>query len=279
MTSITTAETEAGSTPWQLQMFSKSLKKQQKVKLLLELLGPLRGLRSLLITNGDNNGAMNYHFRAAGGDWTWGEVEGDRVPEMSAFLGDPVHRVEPTAFPFETGSFDCVVVIDVHEHLTDFEPLNGEIARVVAPGGLTVVTTPNGNPYLPVAMLKRIIGMGPAKYGHAVQGYDRRQLGAMMKGQGLTLERWGGYSKFFTELVELAINFAYVKILSRRKKGPAVAEGEIAPSSGEQLIAVQKTYRRYALVYPLVRAFSSLDVLIPGRGGYAVAVAARKPRS
>jgi hypothetical protein len=33
----------------------------------------------------------------------------------------------------------------------------------------------------------------------------------------------------------------------------------------------------YSLIYPLVRTFSALDVLIPGRSGYAVAVAARKP--
>ena len=68
-----------------------------------------------------------------------------------------------------------------------------------------------------------------------------------------------------------------MKILSRKKKGPVVAEGTIAPSSEKQLRAVQKTYRMYSIIYPLVRAFASLDVLIPLQGGYAVAVAARRP--
>jgi hypothetical protein len=39
---------------------------------------------------------------------------------------------------------------------------------------------------------------------------------------------------------------------------------------------VERTYLLYAMIYPFVRAFSSLDALVPGRGGYAVAVTARK---
>jgi hypothetical protein len=77
-------------------------------------------------------------------------------------------------------------------------------------------------------------------------------------------------------LAEFAINFGYVKILARRKKGPRVETGTIAPASADQLRAVERTYRMYAMIYPFVRAFSSLDTLVPGRGGYAVAVTARK---
>jgi hypothetical protein len=94
----------------------------------------------------------------------------------------------------------------------------------------------------------------------------------------LTPERRGAYSRFFTELAEFAINFGYVKILARRKKGPPVQTGTIAPGSADQLRAVERTYRMYAMIYPFVRAFSSLDWLVPGRGGYAVAVTARKAR-
>ena len=264
------------STPWQLQMFSKSLKKQQKVQMLLDLLGPLTTERCLLLTNGDNNGAMNHHFRAAGGRWTWAEIEAHTIPEMSRFLGEPVSHAQPDRVPFADASFDRVVVIDAHEHLDDVGPLNREIARVLAPEGVTIVTVPNGDTRLPVALLKRAIGMGPAAYGHVVQGYRVDELRRMLSEVGLAPERTGAYAKFFTELAELVINFGYVKILSRRKRGPAVAEGTIAPSSEAQLRAVEKTYRMYAMVYPFIRAFAALDVLVPGRGGYAVAVAARK---
>ena len=51
--------------PWQLQMYRKSLKKRQKVDLLMRLMGQPHGARCLLISGHDNNGAMNHEFRAA----------------------------------------------------------------------------------------------------------------------------------------------------------------------------------------------------------------------
>jgi hypothetical protein len=118
--------------------------------------------------------------------------------------------------------------------------------------------------------------MHPEHYGHVVQGYTADQLERMLREVNLTPVRRGAYSRFFTELAEFAINFGYVKILARRRKGPPVPAGTIAPASAEQLRAVERTYRLYAMIYPFVRAFSSLDAMVPGRGGYAVAVTARK---
>jgi SAM-dependent methyltransferase len=263
--------------PWQLRMFERSLKKQQKVRLLLRMIGSATDERCLLLTCGDNNGAMNYKFREAGGRWTWADVEEDAIPEIAALLGEPVRHADPAALPFAAGTFDRVVVIDVHEHLADVAPLNRELARIVAPGGLVVVTTPNGATHLPVAVLKRWLGMRPAQYGHVVQGYTASQLEAQLDGAGLHPESRGAYSRFFTELVEFAINFAYVKLLSRRE-GTQSDSGHIAPTTSGELKSVGKSYRLYSTIYPIIRTVSALDVLIPGRGGYAVAVAARKPR-
>lgn len=267
----------ASPDPWQLRMYRKSLKKRQKVAMIAEMLGPLSDEWCLLITGGDNNGAINHALRDLGGRWAWAEMEHDGIPAMEAFLGESVHAADAEALPFPDALFDRVVVIDVHEHLARTDPLNEEIARVLAPGGLAIVTTPNGDERLPVARLKRLVGMRPEEYGHVVQGYTPSQLGTMMRGAGLEVVGRGAYSRFFTEFAELAINFVYVKVLARRKRHPQVREGTIAPSSEEQLRAVEKTYRAYAAVYPAVRAFSALDALIPGSGGYAVAVAARKP--
>jgi SAM-dependent methyltransferase len=257
-------------------MFRRTLKKRQKVELLLRLLGPLDDARCLLVTCGDNNGAMNYALRAAGGQWTWSDVEEGMIPTMTALLGEPVHHVTPAHLPFRDASFDRVVVIDTHEHLSDVAPLNRELARVAAPDGVVVVTTPNGDPRLPVAVLKRWIGMGPEQYGHVVQGFRREELEGMLVAVGLRPERHGAYARFFTELIELVINFTYLKVLAKgstRRDGPA----PIVPGTEGELRAVAKFYRLYSLAYPLVRAFAALDHLLLGRGGYAVAVTARKP--
>ena len=61
--------------PWQLQMFSKSLKKQQKLAALLKVMGDFEGQKGLLITCGDNNGAMNWHIKHHGGEWHWADAE------------------------------------------------------------------------------------------------------------------------------------------------------------------------------------------------------------
>ena len=264
--------------PWQLQMYRKSLKKRQKVELLMRLMGPVRQERCLLISGHDNNGAMNHQFRAAGGQWSWGQVYPQGIGEMAEFLGDPVAHVDIERFPFADAAFDVVIVIDVHEHFRETRGLNSEIARVLAPGGMAIITTPNGDTRLPVAALKRVIGMGPQAYGHVVQGYRTRELEEMLRGVGMTPVGQGGYARFFTELAELVINFAYVKVLAKKKAHPPAMEGTIAPTSKRELEAVRKEYRMYSLIYPFMYAFSLLDRLIPGRGGYAVAVAARKPR-
>lgn len=276
MNTPTTDMPGADGEPWQLQMYNKSLKKRQKVELLMKLMGPVGNRRALLISGHDNNGAMNYCFRAAGGSWSWGQVYEDGIAEMAEFLGNPVAHVDINHFPFPDNAFDVVIIIDVHEHFSDLSGLNREIARVVAPGGLAIVTTPNGDTRLPVAVLKRHVGMSPEVYGHVVQGYRVSDLQGMMKSVGLKPVGSGGYSRFFTEFAELAINLAYVKIFSRKKDHPEVMQGTIAPTSKKELNAVRKEYRMYSLIYPFMYTFSLLDKLIPGRGGYAVAVSAQK---
>ncbi len=271
-----TAASAAADTPWQLKMFSKTLKKQQKLALLLEQIGDTHGKRCLLITNGDNNGALNVHFRAHGGDWSWVENEKHNIVEMRELLGETVAKGEPGAIPFDGESFDVVVTIDVHEHLEDCADFNEEVCRVTRPGGIVVVTTPNGDAYKPVTILKNAIGMGKESYGHVVTGYNVKQHHAMLEQAGLEPLSASSYSRFFTEMLELAINFAYVKVLAKKSK-TEVKQGTIAPVSGEQLRSVRKQYKIYSLAYPFILAISKLDLLLFFFTGYAVSVVARRP--
>ena len=262
--------------PWQLQVFDVSLKKRQKLAMLAELIGPLDSQRCLLVTKGDNPGSLNFHLAALGGTWTWCELEMEGIAAMEAFLGQTVHHGEEDSLPFPDGHFERVVVVDVHEHLAAPDALDREVARLLSPGGVAVVTTPNGDEGLPVARLKRVLGMDPATYGHMVQGFTAAQLEARLEAVGLAPERRGAYSRFFTELIELSINFAWVKLLSRRR-GSTRSDGEIAPRNAAQLGSVGGAFKVYRAAFPVIRAVSALDILVPGRGGYAVGVTARRP--
>ncbi len=76
--------------PWQIKMFHSSIKKQQKLKALLELLGNTRGKTCLLVTCGDNNGALNWYFREHGGTWTWADVSGKNNDQIARLVDEPV---------------------------------------------------------------------------------------------------------------------------------------------------------------------------------------------
>lgn len=266
--------------PWQLRLFDKTLKKKQKLVLLSRLLGrPDASDRLLLLTNGDNNGAMNHILRQLGGRWTWGECEAAAIPEMQQFLGEPVVHCVPERLGFPDAAFDAVVVIDVHEHLAETAPLNRELFRVVRPGGRVIVTTPNGDLRKLAVRIKDLVGMTKDTYGHVRVGYTIEEHRGMLTDAGFRPGATGSYSQLPTEMVELGINLAYVKLLSRKRAaGENGAHGPIAPSTADQVRKVEKTLRLYGAIYPFCRAVSALDVLFaPFSTGYAVAVVGEKP--
>ncbi|MBE2197899.1 MAG: methyltransferase domain-containing protein [Anaerolinea sp.] len=266
---------KANERPWQLEMFGRSLKKQQKLDALLKLAGNVTDQDCLLLTCGDNNGALNYYFREHGGRWAWGDVIGENLDEMSALLGETVHHVPEAAFPLADSQFDCVVAIDVLEHLADDQPFLSEVRRVLRPGGRGVITVPNGDPRLLANRLKWRVGMTPEIYGHTRAGYTVPELQAALRQAGFQPTASGGYSRLFTELIELVINFGYVRVLSRQKGQPE--PGHIAPTSSGDLKRHGAAYRLYTLAFPLMRLFSKLDWLLPASGNGAVIVVANKP--
>jgi SAM-dependent methyltransferase len=263
--------------PWQIQVFRHTLKKQQKLQVLLSVLGPLEAKSCLLVTCGDNNGALNWHFRQAGGLWRWAEAEHESAVQISGLVGDPVEPFEKAdpRLPFADCSFDVVVAIDVHEHLPAPALLNHELARIARPGGCILVTTPGGDSRRLANQIKRWVGMRKETYGHMVDGYDIPALEQQLRQADLRPHRTDSYSGFFTEMVELLINLMYVKVLARRGR-TTVQAGQIAPQNRDQLQSVAKSYRWYARLYPAIRAVAWLDRLGPFGRGHAVVVLATK---
>jgi len=66
----------------------------------------------------------------------------------NAFGGEYLRGVAES-LPFNSGIFDAVIVIEVLEHVFDFEKTIVEISRVLKPGGILLSTVPNrGFPFL-----------------------------------------------------------------------------------------------------------------------------------
>lgn len=260
--------------PWQIKMFRRSIKKQQKLKSLLELLGDTKDKNCLLVTCGDNNGALNWYFREHGGNWTWADVSGEINEQISRLLNEPVHSLKDDAFRIPDEQFDCVVSIDVLEHLNEDQPFLKELRRVLRPGGRVVITVPNGDMRLLANRIKWRLGMTPAVYGHTRAGYTVAELIEAIHSAGLHPEDSGGYSRFFTEMIELMINFGYVRVLSKKRGG--AQPGHIAPVSSGELKTHSLAYKFYSLIFPITWAISLLDYLLPAKTNNAVIVSAVK---
>jgi len=260
--------------PWQIKMFRRSIKKQQKLRTLLELLGETRGKKCLLVTCGDNNGALNWYFREHGGEWTWADVSGETNNQIAQLLGEPVHAYKEHEFQISDGQFDCVVSIDVLEHLQHDQPFLKEVKRVLRSNGRAVVTVPNGDPKLLANQIKWKLGMTPEVYGHTRAGYTIAELSDSIRTAGLRPKETGGYSRLITEMIELVINFGYVRVLSKKRGG--AQPGHIAPVSSGELKTHGIAYKIYSLIFPIAWALSLLDNLFPAKTNNAVIVTALK---
>ena len=265
---------QSNQVPWQIKMFRRSIKKQQKLAALLEMLGETKGKKCLLVTCGDNNGALNWYFREHGGQWTWVDVSGENNDQISGLLNEPVYAFNDDAFSIPGGQFDCVVSIDVLEHLRQDQPFLKELNRMLKPGGTAVITVPNGDNKLLANKIKWKMGMTPEIYGHTRAGYTIAELSEAIARSGLKPNKIGGYSRFITEMIELVINFGYVRVLAKKRGG--AQPGHIAPVSAGDLKTHGLAYRVYSFIFPIARTISLLDHLLPARTNNAVIVSAQK---
>lgn len=63
-----------------------------------------------------------------------------KIPDQKVDLVDLNHKKE---LPYQDNTFDIVTATEVIEHLEDFRAILREIYRVLKPGGICVLSTPN----------------------------------------------------------------------------------------------------------------------------------------
>lgn len=272
---VALGERSVKEAPWQLRMFNCTLKKKLRLRALRNVLGHVDGQQCLLVTCGDNNGAINYRLRQLGGRWSWADCETTSIRAMAELLGEEVTCVDPSHLPYSDEHFDCVVTVDVHEHLQDPDAFTREVRRVLKQGGRAVITVPAGDQRRLANRLKKAVGMRREDYGHVRDGFSVPEVQSMMRASDIDPARAVTFSRFFTEMIELGINYAYVKKLSKRSSAP-VRLGTIAPATSEQLRSVQTSYRLYAVIYPLVWLVAQLDRLLFSTPGHVVLVEGRR---
>ena len=122
--------------------------------------------------------------------------------EISAALAEygrsehhlPIHSGSLESAAFADCSFELVHASHLIEHLNDPSSFLAEARRVLAPGGILILTTPNASGFQ-----ARLLGSEwrSAIYDHLYL-FSPRTLGRLMSSSGLPVERvvtWGGWAR------------------------------------------------------------------------------------
>jgi 2-polyprenyl-3-methyl-5-hydroxy-6-metoxy-1,4-benzoquinol methylase len=169
--------------------------RESRLKKLVGLLAEERPGRLLDV------GCAGGELAALLGTFGW-QVEGvEREPalvEAARARGISVRRADfdQEPLPWDQETFDAAVAGEVIEHVIDTDHLLGELARILRPGGVLVVTTPN------LASLENrirlLLGRYPVWMDCGVQGtghlryYTPRVLRRQLENHGFRVERHVG---------------------------------------------------------------------------------------
>lgn len=250
---------------WALRLFRKSVLKQRKLAEVVASLGPTDALRCLDL--GSDNGVVSLCLRERGGRWASADLIAEAVGSIRDLVETDVHLVDPARLPFPDRTFDRVAVVDMMEHVPDERAFASELARITNPGGRLVVNTPHWKRTL-LRRVRHAIGQTDEKHGHLRPGYTPERLAELL-GPAFTPEGHRTYSRFFSELVDTAINWGVERLGKKGSaKGIVVTEGDVARH--------EKLFRVYSAIYPFVWAVSRLDALVPASGYMLIAAFRRR---
>jgi SAM-dependent methyltransferase len=252
---------------WALRLYDKSALKRDKMREIERAIGsvtPDLGGR-LCLDLGSDNGVLSLLLRRKGGTWFSADLTETTVASIRALVGDRVSHFDGARLPFDTHSFDLVVVADMMEHIRDDAGFAAELGRVLKPGGALIVNTPHAA----TTILRRIrlaLGQTDEKHGHVRPGYTRTTLEETL-GPKFEIRSARTYCRFFSEAIDTVMQWA----LERLGKTSS-AKGVVI--TGDDLKKHEKTFRLYSTIFPFVWAWTRLDALLPFSAGYRLIVVA-----
>jgi 2-polyprenyl-3-methyl-5-hydroxy-6-metoxy-1,4-benzoquinol methylase len=261
--------------PWQLQIFNKSIKKKEKLKLIdkhLEI-----DPSSVILDLGCAQGILSYFLRQKGGQWVSADLDFENLKTSQELLKTNLIQLEPGILPFGGGSFDIVVSLDYLEHLEDDDLCLAEMHRVLKKNGQLVLATPHTGRIFLLHKLRPLLGLKLEFYGHKREGYSTKELKEKLERHRFRVEKKLTFSRFFSEFLELLINVLYRKF-SAKKHTKSLRDGQIRPTTKAEFDAKRKSFKLYGFLYPAVWLCSKLDKLLFFQKGYSLLVWARKLR-
>ena len=116
--------------------------------------------------------------------------------------------------------------------------------------------------------LRFALGQTDEAHGHLRPGYSLDSLKQLI-GKDFEILRSASYSKLFSELIDTVITAALDLLKGKRgQKGTVV--------TGVDMKKMEKSFKLYALIYPLVALFVKLDLLLPFSRGSMLIVETKR---
>lgn len=259
---------------WPVKLFRKSVLKQIKYRKMVEALGPTDGRRILEI--GSDNGVFSYLFRQRPGHWTSAELDERSLAAIKELVHTDVYRIcDGAPLPFRDNEFDCVLIVDIIEHLHDDVGFMREIYRVLKPGGHLIVNAPNIKTNSLLFKFRQLAGLTEDSHGHVRPGYTRQEL-VQLLGDKFTMKTFQTHTKFFSKLTDTMMVLG-LSLLKRNRKQETSGRGILV--TGKDMNAHQAVFRVYSLIYPFVWFISRLDALLFFRSGYMLITTARSTKT
>ena len=262
-------------TPWQLQVFNVSIRKKSKwhwaephvAKALKPNSAPGAELRCLDV--GSGVGTLSALMERRGGTWDFTETDESAAAETRKIVNGPVYTIDIFDEQLRVNTYDLITVFDVIEHVPDPQKFMNRLAELLKPGGTLILTTPADDKpfYFWRRLADSLFGIDKDAHAHEVEGFARKTLADLTKTSRLRLVCYDSFSFFFTEMVELAYNAAYI-MKNRRRQTTRGYNVALSPATGEDVSRHTGYLRVLRIVYPALRAVSLLDRIFPFRKGY-----------
>ena len=238
---------------WAIKLFNKSPLKQKKFQMITDFM-PNEECKSCLDI-GSDNGVISLLLRQRGGEWSSADLIPETVESIKNLVGSNVYQIEGSKLPFNDAQFDCVIVVDMLEHIEDDVVFTQEISRVLKPQGFAIINVPNPKE----GLLRKIqfkLGQTDKAHGHLRAGYTPEKLGALLNDKFVLIKQ-KSYSRFFSVFIDTFLTF----VLDRLKKGGRGKIGTVITEN--DLNKLKKSFKLYSLIYPFIALFVKLDLLIP----------------
>jgi len=260
-------------TPWQLTIFKWSLKKKVKVKTIIDFMEETQNKTCLEI--GCEKGILSYFLRQKGGIWISSDIDLMNVYTTNTLVKENTVYFKEDALPFFDSSFDCIVAIDTLEHIENDQSFLDDLYRILSKNGILYITVPCSKPTLVLNKLARKMGLTLEYYGHKREGYTKEHLKFMLDKAGFLVTKIKGFSRFFTEGIELFINYLYIFLLNKGEMKAGI-KGSISPTKEEDFDAHKLSFKIYCIIYPILWLISQMDKLLFFTSGYVIILKAKK---